>query len=116
MQYWFAGVDFDSPLSLEETAACLSSHVFGGVQFGGRDEYVKDEVPALVAQKSVLGCYIVIYGSGADGYRLEMQSQLRSDANSVRTDAADIFTEIDLSELLTGALLQIPHFTLRGDG
>lgn len=117
MKYWYASVDFDSPLSLEETAACLSSHIFGGIEFGGRDEYVKDEVPALIAQKPILGCHVVIYGDGdEDGYRVEMQSQLSNDAGNGCSDTNGICTEADISDLLKCEIIQIPQFTIRGDG
>ena len=89
-----------SEKNLEEVAAILSKALFGGAPFGGKEDYIYDEVPAVyISDKAApLGLRIILQGNGGKlGYRLE----LHSDTN-LPADQADnaTFEPIDLSDYL----------------
>jgi hypothetical protein len=71
-----AGVYIKSPLSLEEVAQKVSEAAFACLPFGGRDEYIFDEVAAVYIQTHPLGLDVILQGfGGADGYYLEIRSK-----------------------------------------
>lgn len=79
--------------SLEDTATVISHHIFGGIKFVGRNEYIYDEVPAIYGEKSVFGFRIVLQGHGGEeGYILELWShfEARSDFSTERVETTGI--------------------------
>lgn len=74
IHYIVCFVDFRSDAPLERVAEQISEHLFGGVQFGSREDYIMDEVPAVYALKDIGGLRVVIHGYGGDdGYTLEIR-------------------------------------------
>ena len=60
-------VNFKSDLSIEEVGAIISTKVFSGVQFGGKENNIYEEVPAIYIDNLMLGFLFVIQGySGID--------------------------------------------------
>jgi hypothetical protein len=74
LPYLAAFVHFVSALSLDDVARLLSTRLFGGIPFVGREEYLRDEVPALRLEREVLGLDVVVHGFGGDeGYTLDVE-------------------------------------------
>lgn len=62
MIYPCGSVVLQSTQSLEEVARELSRRLFAGVPFGGRDEAVFDEVPAVYIREPILGFFVTLSG------------------------------------------------------
>lgn len=61
-----------SRLSLEEVGQILSDRVFGGIPFVGREEYIRDEIPAIYSESWLFGTRFVLTGEPDDeGYYLQ---------------------------------------------
>jgi hypothetical protein len=64
-------------LSLEELGEVISLRLLGGIPMGGREEYIYDEVPAIFAEKEVLGARFVLSGEpDEEGYFLDLDSRM----------------------------------------
>lgn len=60
-------VSMQSNLSLEAVASILSEKLFGGVEFGGKELEIHEEVPAVFLDIPILGMKVVFDGySGFD--------------------------------------------------
>ena len=90
----YGGVRIRSQLSLEEVAEILSNWVFGGIPFGGRDQHIRDESPAVFIDTRVLGMSVVLMEVPDDeGYRLSMNPQyalLRLSAEELKCPGTNI--------------------------
>jgi len=65
-------INIKSELCLEDVASIISYHLFGGVEFAGRSDYVRDEIPAVYTNY-ILGCRFLLSGEpDAEGYTLEV--------------------------------------------
>ena len=65
-----------SQMSLEEIGRAVSGRVLGGIPFVGREEHIRDEVPAIFSQSEVLGIRFILMGEPDDeGYYLEADSR-----------------------------------------
>lgn len=63
---------FHSPLDLDQVCALLSKHLFMGVPF--EVSTARDEVPCRGLTATVLGMYVLVYGSNDDeGYSIWIQ-------------------------------------------
>ena len=71
MQNISACVGIKSDLALTELASLLSGAIFAGIAFGGIDDGVKDEVPAVYSLATFMGLGITLYGEPGD-YGLEL--------------------------------------------
>jgi hypothetical protein len=61
-----------SPLSLEHVGQIVSARVLGGIPFVGREDYIRDEVPAIYSESEVLGTRFILMGEPDDeGFYLE---------------------------------------------
>jgi len=56
-----------SSLSLEEVGKILSDKIFGGLEFGGKDLEIHDEIPAIFIQSPVIGLKIILDGYSGFG-------------------------------------------------
>ena len=75
-----AFVGIKSSFDLIEMAAILSEQICGGIEFGGQDDNVREEVPAVYTQRDFLGLRIVLYGgSGEYGLDVEQWGEQVSD-------------------------------------
>ncbi|MFU1794157.1 hypothetical protein ACM1RC_09835 [Paenibacillus azoreducens] len=83
-------------------AKIISDKLVGGIPFGGLEDYIYEEVPAVYIKESILGFELVIQGyGGEDGYVLEVRSDPRnSEPNDVREIRVDITNYI--ASLLEG--------------
>ncbi|NPC91687.1 hypothetical protein HOO54_05400 [Bacillus sp. WMMC1349] len=60
---------------IHEVAKIISDKLFGGLPFGGLDDYIYEEVPAVYINPPILGLEAVIQGFGGEkGYTLEVHS------------------------------------------
>jgi hypothetical protein len=83
-----------SSLSLEEVGQVLSDRIFGGLEFGGKELSIHEEIPAIFIQSSILGLEIVLDGySGyedACGYSLSIEpyaDALNGNYKDIRIDS-----------------------------
>lgn len=80
----------------------ISNKLVGGIPFGGLEDYIYEEVPAVYIKESILGFELVIQGyGGKEGYTLEVRSNLR---NSELHDDKEITVDISnyIASLLEG--------------
>jgi hypothetical protein len=64
--------------SLEDLASVLSETLFMALPFGGKEEYIYEEVPAIFLASRFLGMKVILSGYGKeDGYGLEVSSDLQ---------------------------------------
>lgn len=83
-------------------AKIISDRLVGGISFGGLEDYIYEEVPAVYIKESILGFELVIQGyGGEEGYVLEVRSDSR---NSIPEDAKEIRVDITnyIASLLEG--------------
>lgn len=62
----------NSTLELEEVGIRIASRLVPGLSFGGKEENIRDENPAIFV-KGVLGCLLVLDGDSQDGYSLSLE-------------------------------------------
>ncbi len=87
----FVGIKTD--LSLGELAALLSARLCGGIEFGGRDKSVREEVPAVFTQHQFLGLRLVLYGDNGD-YGLDLEQFGEQQSEDVGQDYMDLSKHI----------------------
>src|SRR5438132_1193294 len=91
----YASVVFQARQTLEEVGEAISERLLGGIQFVGREEHLRDEVPAIRTESDVFGLRCLIQGVGGEsGYTLEVYPTLSSDPSFQATGPDD---EVDLS-------------------
>ena len=95
-------IKIKSDLPLEDVAEIVSAHLLGGVRFVGRDEHIRDEIPAVYSSEYVLGSRFVLFGEpDEDGYYLEVSHHQRLadlGASQIKESLVDI--SADVVELL----------------
>jgi hypothetical protein len=105
-----ATVVFHSPLTIEQLGDLLSEKLLGGIRFAGRDEHLRDEVPAIRSESEILGLRVLIQGFGGDsGYTLEIYPRSPSDPLFGVQGPED---EVDLSPHVAGLLRRLPGITV----
>ncbi|MED1786881.1 hypothetical protein P4V47_05060 [Brevibacillus laterosporus] len=60
-------VAFQSNQSLEEVGKLISERLFGGLQFGGKEEYIHEEIPAIYISELILGLRVILSGYSGFG-------------------------------------------------
>ncbi|MDQ0227740.1 hypothetical protein [Metabacillus niabensis] len=83
-------------------AKIISEKLVGGIPFGGLEDYIYEEVPAVYINENILGFELVIQGyGGEDGYILELHPH---PCNSRPDDAERVTIEITsyIASLLEG--------------
>ena len=96
-------VHIKSSLPLEDVAEIVSAHLLGGIRFTGRDQYVRDEIPAVYSSDYVLGCRFLLSGAPDEhGYYLEVLSDNRRLARLTAAQMKESIVDIsaDVVELL----------------
>lgn len=73
-----AYVDFRYPGDIRDVAALVSDTLFGGIPFTGFGTGIRDEVPAAILSKPLLGFEVILQGGPnpdpeLDGYTLEIE-------------------------------------------
>jgi hypothetical protein len=104
MTYLKGMVVVESSESLDKVADRISSTLLAGVRFGGADEHIYEEVPALYAD--VMGLRFVVSGYPDQWYVLKCSP---IDKLNVSKDGGK---EVDISEHLMLALGTIENATL----
>ena len=69
---WGTGVIL-SDLSLEEVAEIISERLFDGLPFGGKEECIYEEVPAVYIALPIMGFKIILSTGHANSYNLEVK-------------------------------------------
>ena len=89
-----------SPLELEEVGRIVSDRVLGGLPLEGREDYIRDEVPAIYNRIPILGMELILQGGPDDeGYNLS-------------GDPVDLVNELSLAEF-NSCLRDISGFVAR---
>ena len=91
-----------SSLSLEEIGGIVSQRVLGGVRLEGRENNIRDEVPAIYSQTPVLGLRFILQGEpDEEGYYLSANSWKLG----LELSPAEIKSRLrDISDLLASLL------------
>lgn len=63
-------VCFKSELEILELGELISKRIFGGLHFGGLDDYICEEIPAIYIDESVLGFQVILNGFREEHYCL----------------------------------------------
>lgn len=73
-------------------AKIISDKLVGGILFGGLEDYIYEEVPAVYIKESILGFELVLQGyGGEEGYVLEVRSDPRNiEPNNTKEIKVDI--------------------------
>lgn len=70
--FFTCALSLQSDKSIEEVGEILSKVLFGGLPFGGKDEFIRDEIPAIYINEDIIGLNVVLYGYGGEnGFILE---------------------------------------------
>lgn len=64
----------ESKLSLEALAEVLSSRLFRGLPFIGKEKNLYEEIPAIYIDGNFLGLSVILSGGQESGYQLEVLS------------------------------------------
>jgi hypothetical protein len=100
-------LDIWTEKDLAELAEVLSTHLFGGVRFGGKEEQIRDEVPAVFIDH-LLGMEIVLCGFGGEkGYSLTFERKYRLWAE-VKSAEDTRSQTVDLSPYIAKLLSKVP--------
>lgn len=82
-----------SRLSLEEVGQIVSARALGGIPFVGREDYIRDEVPAIYSKSEVLGTEFILMGEpDEEGFYLETDvgSLINLPAEQIKNSLVDI--------------------------
>lgn len=63
---FYGSIGIYTSLTLDELGTLLSERVFGGIEFGGKDLGLCDEVPAVRLERRFLGLYVILYGGDGE--------------------------------------------------
>ena len=102
MKIFHCTVTIYSSLSLDEVGVIVSTRVLGGTPMGGREEYIRDEVPAIFNQNPVLGLEFILQGEpNEEGYDLSGEVV----EVGINTSPAEIRASlVDISDLVASLL------------
>lgn len=88
-------VALHSLLSIEEVACVLSKNLFGGLEFGGKDKFIYEEVPALFISSLILGMRVILAQGNNNTYSLELIPEFQRERND-----SEIINGLDISGYL----------------
>jgi len=96
-----------SDMSIEEVGELISKKLFGGLPFGGKENYIYDEIPAIYIKDKILGFKIILNGFPGKngGYILHLVSKFESMEDME-------FEEIDLEKYIACALGDIEELEI----
>lgn len=95
-------VTLQSNLSLEEVGQILSEKIFGGLQFGGKELAIHEEVPAIFIDQQFMGLQVVL-----DGYSgLDNDSSFELSIHQVKAFEGLRNEAVNLDDYLTALLNQ----------
>lgn len=71
-----ACLEIKAQKTLDEVAEIVSGKIFGGVRFVGKEEFIRDEIPAIYTERDILGMRIILLGNPElDGCHLQMETR-----------------------------------------
>ncbi|ANF95587.1 hypothetical protein [Paenibacillus bovis] len=100
--YFICFVPILSDEDIMGVSKIISDKLVGGLPFGGLEDHIYEEVPAVYIKESILGFELVIQGyGGEEGYVLEVRSYSR---NNKLYDDKEITVDITkyIASLLEG--------------
>ncbi|MCP3778977.1 hypothetical protein [Paenibacillus sp. MZ03-122A] len=100
--YFTCSLPIESEEDIFGVAKIISDKLVGGIPFGGLEDYIYEEVPAVYINANILGFELVIQGYGGDGgYLLEVNP---SPYNESPDDTERVTVEITryIASLLEG--------------
>ena len=104
MILFYCQLRISTQLSLEELGAIISDRVLGGGSLTGKENYIRDEIPAIYTESEILGTRFILLGEpGDEGYYLETDGRMlirNMTAKEVENSLLDISSMI--AELLRG--------------
>lgn len=104
--YIFCSVNFIYKGTITEAGEKISEKLFGGIPFGGLEEHICEEVPAVYIKPQILGLEIVIQGyGGQEGYNLGMHLDYE-------VEYPEDYTDVDISLLVKERLSNIDGLVL----
>ncbi|WP_430509872.1 hypothetical protein [Gottfriedia solisilvae] len=103
------GVCFKSQLEILELGRLLSKELFGGLNFGGLDEYIHEEIPAIYIKSPILGFQVILDGDQDEHYCLDIGLHPICPSMSVEGIQNYAFFRNGFDEHLKFLLKQIPE-------
>jgi hypothetical protein len=103
--FMVCGLDIQTDKSLEEVALLISKEILGGIPFIGREEFIRDEIPAVYVKDAILGFDVVL--QGGDGHFFLELTSIRSE---------DAFNEIDISDYIALLIKQVDGLSCKSSG
>ncbi|AKF92339.1 hypothetical protein [Brevibacillus laterosporus] len=100
--YFICSLPIYSEEDIFSVAKIISEKLVGGIPFGGFEDYIYEEIPAVYINANILGFELVIQGyGGEDGYILEVNPH---PCNERPGDAKRVTVEITnyIASLLEG--------------
>ena len=88
----------------------ISDRLTGGARFGGRERYIRDEIPAIYVP-NLFGGRLILEGDQGD-YRLSLEP---ADFPHSQFSEVDRVVEVDLSGVLAAQLHGLPGLTIELD-
>lgn len=109
-----ASIYIKSDKSLEEVGQVLSKKLFGGLPFGGKENFIRDEIPTIYIEPEIIGLEIILIGDDKDGtYCLEINpSDHPVDYNNEETDN---LSKVNFSNYLKFLLRNVEDLTIMSD-
>lgn len=66
-----AVICFKSDLDIQDVGEILSNYLLGGLKFGGLEECIHEEIPAIYIDCAIMGLQIILDGSKEGHYCLD---------------------------------------------
>lgn len=101
-----------SDWELREAGRLISQHVLGGVPFSEEIPGLRDEVPALLLTRDVLGLTMVLHGAERDGVH-HLSLEIHAGATAGK-DLGSHRTWIDVGAWMGQLLSTLPGFVVVG--
>ena len=101
-------------MPIEDLGEIISARILGGIPLVGKDEYIRDEIPAVYSEYGVMGSRFVLMGEpGTGGYYLETVSDWGRRGNIPPFSVTD--PKVDVSALVGDLLKGIEGLTVSID-
>jgi hypothetical protein len=95
MKYPYGSIPFRSPHALQEVADILSKEMAGGIPFGGREEMIWGDIPALYLGRGLLGLRVELGGwPGEQGYELRILPRTAVTSQMSDTELGEFVSEL----------------------
>jgi len=102
-------VCFKSQLEILELGEMLSKELFGGLNFGGLEECIHEEIPAIYIKSPILGFQVILDGDQDEHYCLDFSLYPSSPSMSGKEINNYAFINNGFREHLKFILKQLPE-------